>query len=358
MSDLSNNGETVAGGAHQPWYRRRASQIAIAGTVAAGLAVAGLSLGSTASAEVAPQDAVAEAVANLQELPSGVTINGTEEMPGSLTLVRTDAGVQLTVSAPEKDAAVGMALVDERLFLRVAGGELDKFSGNPLALGATVAFPSLGALLQGQWVSLDVSEDSKVLAAVQELGVGQVEDPAALEAAAQDLRTALEAVAEEARGALQGAMENNVTVAEPAQPVAGPAGSTHYQVVIDKQAIADELEPTMREALEQVLTAVDAFVADAGAQLPDGGAMWGQARAELLAKIDAALAEKTAVENGTLDVWVADGEFTQVVVEGATLTFNPDAELDAPVTAVSMDDDLVALLPLLQEYAGGALPIG
>jgi hypothetical protein len=351
MSDLFHDGTaTVTGPARRPWYRRRASQIAIAGTVAAGLAVAGLSLGATASAGVEPQDAVAEAAQNLRELPSGVTIIGGEDMPGELTLIRTEDGVQVTLDAPEKDANVGMALVGDQFFLRVSGGQLDTLANNPMALGATVAFPSLGALLQGQWVSLDVSEDSELLAAMQDIGAGKLADPAAFEAAAADLQTALQSLGEEARGTLQSALQDNITVTEPKQPVAGPEGSTHYQVVIDKEAIASELEPTMRQALDDVLTAIDAFVAEVGDQVPDGGAMWSQARAEILAKVDAALADREALEPGTVDVWIADGEFTQINVQGATLTFDRDASLDAPVAAVSMDQDLLALLPLIEQY--------
>ena len=350
MSDLFHDGTaTVTEPARRPWYRRRASQIAIAGTVAAGLAVAGLSLGATASAGVEPRDAVAEAAQNLRELPSGVTISS-EEMPGELTVIRTGDGVQVTLDAPEKDANVGMALVGDQFFLRVSGGQLDTLANNPMALGATVAFPSLGALLQGRWVSLNLSEDSELLAAMQDLGAGKLADPAAFEAAAADLQTALQSLGEEARGTLQSALQDNITVTEPEQPVAGPEGSTHYQVVIDKEAIASELEPTMRQALDDVLTAIDAFVAEVGDQLPDGGAMWSQARAEILAKVDAALADREALEPGTVDVWIADGEFTQINVQGATLTFDPDASLDAPDTAVSMDQDLLALLPLIEQY--------
>lgn len=352
MSDLFHDGTaTVTGSAPRPWYRRRASQVAIAGTLAAGLVVVGLSLGSAANADIAPADAVAEAAENLRELPTGVTITGGEDMAGTLTLIRTEDGVQVTLDAVEQNANVGMALVGERLFLRVSGGQLDALASNPMALGATVAFPSLGALLQGQWVSLDVSEDSELLAAMQDLGAGELADPAAVEEASARLQAALQAVGDQARGTLQTALQDNVTVTEPAQPVAGPAGSTHYQVVIDKQAIAEDLEPAMRQALEDVLTAVDAFVAEVGDQLPDGGALWGQARTEIMAKVDAAFAEREALEPGTVDVWIADGEFTQVNVSGATLTFDPDASIDAPDAAVSLDQDLLALLPLIEQYA-------
>jgi hypothetical protein len=352
MSDLFHDGtSTVTQAAHRPWYRRRASQVAIAGTLAAGLTVVGLSLGTAANAGVEPADAVAEAAENLRELPTGVTITGGEDMAGSFTMIRTEDGVQVTLDAPDQGTNVGMALVGDRLFLRVAGGPFDTLANNPMALGATVAFPSLSALLQGQWVSLDVSEDSELLAAMQDLGAGQLSDPAAFEEAAAELQATLQSVGEDARGTLQTALQDNVTVTEPEQPVAGPAGSTHYQVVIDKQAIASELEPVLLQALEDVLTAVDAFVAEVGDQLPDGGAMWSQARAEILAKVDAAIAEREALEPGTVDVWIADGEFAQVQVSGATLTFDPDASIDAPGMAVSMDQDLLALLPLIEQYA-------
>ena len=359
MSDLYHDGTATTGeSVRRPWYRRRASQVAIAGTVAAGLVVTGITLGSSASAGVAPEDAVAEAAENLRELPTGVTITSPDE-PGEVSIVRTDEGVQVSLEAPEQGASVGMALVADRLFLRVSASELNGFTNNPLALGATAAFPSLGALLNGQWVSLDVSEDSPLLAELQELGADQLADPEAFEAASAELRAALEAVAEDARGTLQGALQDNISVTEPDQPITGPANSTHYQVVVDKQGIVAELEPTMRQALTDVLAAVDAFVADAGEQFPDGGAMWDQAREQILTKFDEAVAEGAGAETGVVDVWVADdGKFSQIVVEGATLTFDPNATLAAPDVAVSMDDDLVALLPLLEQTGIPSLPLG
>ena len=357
MSDMYHDGTATTGGSvRRPWYRRRASQVAIAGTVAAGLVVTGITLGSSASAGVAPEDAVAEAAENLRELPTGVTITSTGETPGEVTIVRTDEGVQIALEAPEQGASVGMALVADRLFLRVSASELNGFANNPLALGATAAFPSLGALLNGQWVSLDVSEDSPLLAELQELGAEQLADPEALEAASAELRAALEAVAEDARGTLQAALQDNISVTEPDQEITGPG--SHYQVVVDKQGIVAELEPTMRQALTDVLAAVDAFVADAGEQFPNGGAMWDQARAQILTKFDEAVAEGADAEPGVIDVWVADGEFSQIVVEGATLTFDPNASLAAPDVAVSMDDDLLALLPLLQQTGIPSLPLG
>jgi hypothetical protein len=265
-------------------------------------------------------------------------------------LVRTEDGVQVTMDAPEQSAEIGMALVDERLFLRVSAPGLDGITGNPLALAATSAFPSLVALMQGEWVSIDVSEDSEVLAAVQDLQAGQVADPGAVEAAAADLTASLQAIGEDSRGVLQSALQDNVEVTEPAQPKTGPADSTHYEVVIDKEAIVAELEPTMRQALTDALTAVDAFVAEVGDQLPGGAAMWEQARAEIEAKVDQALGERAEQEPYTIDVWVADGEFARIAMEDATLDFDPNPELSAPDVAVSMDQDLLALLPLLEQF--------
>jgi hypothetical protein len=359
MSDLYHDGTAATGeAARRPWYRRRASQVAIAGTAAAGLVVAGLAMGTTATADVAPADAVAEAAENLRQLPTGVTITGTDEMPGEVTIVRTDDGVQISLLAPEQDASVGMALVADRLFLRVSSSELAGFTSNPLAVGAAAAFPSLAALLDGKWVSLDVSPDSALLAELQELGASQLADPDAFEAAATELQAAMEAVAEDARGTMQAALQDNVTVTEPDQQKTGPANSTHYEVVVDKQAIVEELEPTMRQALTDVLAAVDAFVAETGAELPDGGAMWDQARTKILAKFDEALAEGSSAAPGTIDVWVVDEELAKIAVDGATLTFDPDASLSAPDVAVSMDEDLLALLPLLEQTGIPALPLG
>ena len=78
-------------------------------------------------------------------------------------------------------------------------------------------------------------------------------------------------------------------------------------------------------------------------------AMWEQARAEIEAKVDQALGERAEQEPYTIDVWVADGEFARIAMEDATLDFDPNPELSAPDVAVSMDQDLLALLPLLDE---------
>jgi len=352
IDDLGTTGST----ADPAWYRRRGSQVALAGAAAAGVVVAGLAAGSTANANLDPEAAVAEASENLQDPPTAVTITSSEG-EGEITLVSTDDGAQVSISAPEEGAYLSVALVGEQLFLRVAADQIDQLAGNPLAAGLVAGFPGLGALLDGQWVTLDVSEDSPVLAALQARAESQVSDPAALQAAGEELQQALESIGEDLRDPVATALDANVSVTEAADPQPGPSGSTHYQVALDRDAVVASVEPALRTALAEALAAIDAFVAEAGAQLPDGGEGWAEKRGELEGALDEALAEGASEAPSPVDVWVADGEFTQIQVRNATLLFERDPQLDLPDTAVSLDEDLLRILPLLENFEsvlGGA----
>jgi hypothetical protein len=330
--------------ARAPWYRRRGPQAGIVGIAATGLALAGLSLGSAASANVDPEQAFAEALDNLDELPTSITITG-QEMPGEVTLTRTEDGASVSVSAPERGAAFDVALLDDRLYLRAQGEQVDALSGGPAALLS--GLPSFNALLTGQWVSIDVSGDSQVLAALKDLGAGQIADPEALQAASDELRTALEAIAEDLRGPLTEAFDNSLSVTAAQTPADGPAGSEHYQVDLDEAAVAAALEPALADAMAQLLTAMDAFVAEVAPQVPGAAEDWAAKRQELQGSMEKGLAEDPKDMGGPVDVWIADGEFTQVSVDNLTLTFASDADVSAPAGAVSMDSDLLSVLPLL-----------
>ena len=131
----------------------------------------------------------------------------------------------------------------------------------------------------------------------------------------------------------------------------GPQGSDHYQVTIDTQAVKSDLEPAIRDALDQALAAVDTFVTEVGTQVPGAAAQWETKRAEIVASVDQALSD-TAPTAEPIDVWIADGTFTQISVKGATLTFDQTPSLDVPETAVSMDADIARLLPMLQNLGG------
>ncbi len=341
-----HQGESTA---HRAWYRRRGPQAAVAGTAAAALAVVGFSMGSAANATVNPEDAVAEAQQNLQQLPSSVTLTGSD-MAGEITLLRTDEGAQVTVDAADQGVYFSAALLDDRVYFRVAGDQFSGVAGNPIAQGLTAGYPSITALLDGQWVSIDVSEDSEVLAAMQDLVRAQVEIPEGLGAAAEDLQASMKAIGEDLRTPLQDALADNVSVAAGDGVPAGPAGSDHYIVSLDSSAVATELEPVLRQSLEQALAAVDAFVADAGADLPGVDERWNGKSQEILDAFDQAIAEALERDTAAMDVWIADGEFTQITVENATLTFDRDAQLDGTTSAVSMDEDLLRILPLLSTF--------
>ena len=192
---------------HEPqarprWYRRRGAQAVVAGGVTAVLAITGLGISSAASSPIDPAQAVREASASLDELPSSITIDGGTGHPGEFTIVRTDSGARISVDAAEQGVAFDVAVVNERLFLRLTSDQLDQFSSNPMFALAMSQYPSVGALLNGEWVSLDVSQDSPTLASLRELTGGQVADDQAVADAAKELQSSLEAVAEDLRGPL------------------------------------------------------------------------------------------------------------------------------------------------------------
>ena len=355
MSDLYPTTAAEGGSARRPWFRRRRAKVAVAGATVAALAVAGFGIGASASADVDPQQAVAQARENLRDLPTSITITGPADQPGTITVIRTDSGAQVSMDAPDKGAAFAVAMVDDQLYLRVKADRLDAVRANPFASGITAGFPSFGALLNGQWVSIDVSEDSEVLAALQQQAEGKFTDPAALRAAADDLKASMVTIGEDLREPLQSALESNVSVTKPAAQAAGPAGSTNYQVVLDAEAMASDLQPVLRDALNRALDAIDTFVADAGDQMPGAAAKWAEKRAEILAKFDDVVAKGSGQAVDPVDVWIADGKFTQIKVENLTMTFDSDVTLDAPAAATSMDEDLLRVLPLLANFTPGSL---
>lgn len=333
------------------WYQRRGPQVAVAGAAVAALVAGGVGVTMAASA-IEPKQSLAAAVENLRDGPASVTFTSATE-PGEITVIRTDQGVQVSVDSPTQDARFAAALVDERLYLRVDAAQLDQLTANPMAVGIIAGFPSVGALLDGQWVSIDVSEDSEVLAAIEELGAESQTDTDALQSAAEDLAASIEGIGAQLRGPLTDSVADNVTVTPVDGSAGGPDGSQHYEVSLDTQAVAEAIEPELRAAMDDLLAAVDTFVAEAG--VPDGGDQWQTQRSEILAKFDEALANGPAGGFDEIDVWIADDEFTQIVAQDVTLTFNPEPRIDATAAAVSMDEDLLRLLPLAGTFG---LPSG
>jgi hypothetical protein len=61
------------------------------------------------------------------------------------------------------------------------------------------------------------------------------------------------------------------------------------------------------------------------------------------------------VSDVAVDVWISDGELAQVEVEDLTLAFDPDPTLADLSGAVSMDSDLLRLLPWLNQLQSGGL---
>ncbi len=335
------------------WYRRRGPQAAIAGLAASALVAAGLGIGAAAFAEADPYLALDQARNDLFESPVGVTITSPDQS-GEITLIRTDEGAQISIDAPEKGVTFAVALVAERLYLRVDADELGQLSSNPMALGLASGFGSLAALLNGEWVSIDVSEDSEVLAAIKELGAGEATDQDALKAAAEEFGASLEAIGEDVRQPLKNALEDNVSVAQQDTALAGPQGSDHYLVTLDRAAVIADLEPVLREALQDAMSAIDTFVAQAGQQF-QGGPEWTLQRDKILSAFDEAMAGSGEAAD-SVDVWIADGEFTQIVTKHAKFVFDQNPQLDATVAAVSMDEDLLRLLPLLGTFGLPGLP--
>ncbi len=339
------------------WYQRRGPQVAVAGGVTAVLAFTGFGINAASGTESDPQEAVAEAAANLKTLPASVTITGGEQNPGAVTLTQTDAGVQVSLTSDELGGTLDIALIGETLFVRVDAEQLSEVTANPMLALAVAQYPAIGALLKGEWVSLDVSQDSEVLAALRDAQEAEVGDPDSMRAAADELRTALVSVGDDVRPSLVDALKDNATVTA-VDDATGPAGSDHYRVTVDADQVKSDLAPVLRDAFDQVMQALDTFVADVGDQLPDGGAgQWDSYRDQFAEDFDAALAEP-AEEDPVIDVWIADGEFTRISTAETTITFNADPTLDAPQTAVSLDQDLLNALPLIEQYGNGLMGQG
>lgn len=348
MSELFSDGAVATDDAvKKPWYRRKASQIAIAGAATAGLVAGGVALGTTAGTASNPEAEVLEAAQSLLELPTAVTVSSLEE-PGELSLVVGGEGFEVGLETPEL-GSIDLAMVEEKLFVRVDMTELSSLTNDPMLAGFTALMPSVGSLLDGQWVSLDISEDSPVLQELVRLETADVPDQAAYEAALEEFAAELTVIAEDLKGPAVDAIQEHVSVVEPAEPIAGPVDSTHYQVVVDSQELLGALEPALREAVGGLTDAIQPLIELAGPIQGELGA--DEAIAQLEAMFDQALAE-AALDSITIDTWVANGEFTQIIVDEAKFVFEATTGPTAPQGAVSMDDDLLILLQFVQELDG------
>lgn len=298
----------------------RGARGVVAVGLVAGVAAVAVGLGAGANADVEPEQAVRQAAERMSELPSSVTIDGPGE-DGELTVSRTPAGAGLTASSPQ--GTIEAALRDDALYVRVDGAEL------PQQLTLLGALPAFEALLGGQWVSLDVSQDSEVLAALR--AAGAAGDPAQLQAAGEQLQASLRSIGEDLREPMSQALQNNTGVVK---------DDDHYRVTLDSATASAAMQPALRAAFDEALAAMDAFVA----QLPDAS-MWQERRADLVAAAERGLTEPR--DTVTLDVWLAGGRFSKIVADDVTLTFDDDASVDAPSDAVPLDQDLLTVLTFL-----------
>ncbi len=350
------------------WFRRRPGRVLLAGLTATGIAVGGVLVYTTASAtgepaaHVAstPVQAVRQALEGLGNEPISVTV--TEDgRKDSFTLTRTPQGAGFAVSG--SDASVEAALVDERLYLKVEAKESQGVRSNPMAAMLLAGHPSIGALLDGKWVSVDVSPDSRVLAALAQAQMGSPGSPDshAPQAAAKHLAETLHSIGRGLAEPLRQAMTDHATIT-PIPEAAPSDGSQHYRVEVPLDGVRADVSEELQSAGRDLLAAWDEFMGDAGSGLTTSAPHLSDVHDRVESALDKGLSED--LEPVTADVYVTGGRLTRIEVDGTTLAFAADPSLAAVPGAVSLDDDLVALLPLLSRLGSmgasldGAAPPG
>ena len=324
-----------------PWYRRRPGQVAVAGVTVTAVVLGSLAFVAMAKAEPAPADALAQAAQALAEEPFAVTMTSDEE-EGSVRLVHTDKGTQVSVASA--DGTFEGAYANERLYLRIQPTDSGAMGLDPMMSGFLAGFSSIDALLKGQWVSLDVAEESGVLDALNDLPGAQesTDDEAKVQAASEEFGRSLQGIVDELRGPVVEAVTASSEVTEP--PAAG--AERHLHLALDVDELQAELEAPVSAAMEDVITAVEDFAVDAGMALPPGigdPSILRDKLQEAHGKSDDA-----EVEVATADFYLTDGGFSRIEAEGMHLAFDADPKLTTGIeTAVSMDQDLLRLLPML-----------
>ncbi len=335
------------------WYKRRGPRAVAAGVAMVGVVTAGVvGVAVAVTGNVAPKVVLASAVENLKDDPAAVTITSTQE-EGEITITRVGDDVQLSVQTPQ-DGTFEAVLKGETLYLRVTGADLGDIQSDQEAQGFLALFPSLTSLADGEWVSVDLSEDSPLLTELSKLDGTSAEDQQAAQAAAQQLATSLQTIGDQLRDPIGDALSNNLTITE-VDDGTGPQGSDHYQVTLDAESASDDAEPAIRQAANDFMAALNTFVNAAGADAlpPEATTELDTATSEIQSHLDQFFAED--LDNVVADVWVQDSHFTQITLEDTTFTFEADPALDDVSGAVSLDDDLVRLLQFFSEMAGSDL---
>ncbi len=329
---------------HPRWYRRRGPRSVVAGVAAVGIGVAGV-VGIALAKDVEPKMAIADAIGTLKEdTTAAVTITSTKE-EGKITLTRVDDAVHVTVESA--DGTLDAAVIDEQLYLRMTNMDLGDIQNSPEFEGFLALFPSLSAIIDGNWVSVDLSEDSPVMTELTQQQQASGENQEAAQQAADQFLASVKTIGEQLRGPLGDALEDNVTITE-VDNSTGPKGSDQYHVTLDAEAASDSAEATLRQAADDLFAAVRTAAAASGAEdLTTDVADLDKSIAEAQAQLDAFFAED--LEQVDADVWIQNGSFTQITFEDATLTFDDNPALPDVTAAVSLDDDLVRLLDFVEQ---------
>ncbi len=324
------------------WYRRRPGQIALAGVATTAVVVGALAVVSAAddsTSSLAPADALEHAFDTLADDGFGVTVTSKKEN-GSVTLVHTDEGSKVSVTTDE--GVFEGVYVGERLYLHLQPTDAGKLGLDPMTTGLLSGFSSINSLLEGEWVSVTVSEDSKVLDALNELAgtSGSAADTAERKAAAEELSGSLQGIVDDLREPIAAAIAENSEITEPA----GANGERHLHISLDVAELQADLEAPVASAVDDLAAAVDEFAAGAGSPVAPGGADLFGLRDEL----NKDRSEKADLpEVASADVYLKDGELSRIETDSATLTFDADPQVTAITGAVSLDEDLLRLLPML-----------
>jgi hypothetical protein len=143
---------------------------------------------------------------------------------------------------------------------------------------------------------------------------------------------------------LHEAVSDHMTVTK-VQDDAAAAGSTHYRVEVDAADVRAEVADELQDAADGLLAAWDELAQDAGDALPAEVPSAADVRKDVTSALDKGLSD--SIEPVVVEVYLDKGSLSRVQVEDTTLTFAANPSLTEVTGAVSMDDDLVALLPLL-----------
>ncbi len=330
-----------------PWYRRRVTKVTAAGVATAGLVVGGFGVYAAANDAMEPAQAIESAFENLAEEPVAVTVTSADDKDSALTLIHTDAGMQVSVDSPQGAVEAVVRTGEQRLYLRVDMDEVGAMADDPFVGPMLGGFSSVDSLISGDWVSVDVSQDSKVLAALTE-GASTAADSDALTDAGAQLGASIAGIVGDLKDPAIDAITEHATVTTVATGDQ-PAGSEHYRVDVDLAGVQADFEDDLREALDDVVAAFDDFAEVAGDEIPGLSDGLPELRDQLSTELDKGLDQDE--QTATVDFYIADGHFTKIVTDDLTLEFAATPALEDVAGAVSMDEDLVRLLPIVSGLA-------